>query len=83
MTIFTNQDKAALKSEMPNTYHALCTFHILQNAKCNLSAQFMKEFVKRLLFLFYNVDSVADVDFAWKLMIKDFFPDGGHAAING
>ncbi|CAN0839663.1 Protein FAR-RED IMPAIRED RESPONSE 1 [Linum grandiflorum] len=79
-TIFTDQDRAmapALKSEMPDTYHALCTFHILQNAKRNLSALFTKEFVKRLLYLFYNVDSEADFDHAWNLLIKECFPSGG------
>lgn len=39
-TIFTDQDAAmalAIRKSLPNTYHALCSWHILENAKKNLS----------------------------------------------
>ncbi|CAN0872203.1 Protein FAR-RED IMPAIRED RESPONSE 1 [Linum grandiflorum] len=79
-TIFTDQDKAmapALRSQMPNTLHALCTFHILQNAKRNLGVLFTPEFVRHLLFLFYQVDSQQNFDSAWNIMLRECFPYGG------
>ncbi|CAN0908242.1 Protein FAR-RED IMPAIRED RESPONSE 1 [Linum grandiflorum] len=79
-TIFTDQDKAmapALRSQMPDTFHALCTFHILQNAKRNLGVLFTPEFVRHLLFLFYQVDSQHDFDSAWNIMLRECFQDGG------
>ncbi|CAN1146190.1 Protein FAR1-RELATED SEQUENCE 5 [Linum perenne] len=80
-TIFTDQDAAmaeALREEMPDVFHGLCTFHILQNAKKNLGSLFTQEFVRRLLLLFYNVDTVQDFDCVWAHMIKECFP--GHGA---
>ncbi|CAN1849957.1 Protein FAR-RED IMPAIRED RESPONSE 1, partial [Linum perenne] len=77
-TIFTDQDAAmaaALKKEMPDTFHGLCTFHILQIARRNLGSS--QDFVLNLLMLFYNIDTESDFDCAWKMMIKEFFPNGG------
>ncbi|CAN0885213.1 Protein FAR-RED IMPAIRED RESPONSE 1 [Linum grandiflorum] len=79
-TIFTNQDKAMvppLRSQMLDTFQVLHTFHILQNAKRNLTVLFTHGFVRHLLFLFYQVDSEQDFDSAWNIMLSECFPDGG------
>ncbi|CAN1187134.1 Protein FAR1-RELATED SEQUENCE 7 [Linum perenne] len=80
-TIFTDQDAAmavAIREEMPDIFHGLCTFHILQNARRNLGTSlFNQELVRRLLLLFYNVDSEADFNCVWTHMIKDCFPGYG------
>ncbi|CAN1240484.1 Protein FAR1-RELATED SEQUENCE 7, partial [Linum grandiflorum] len=77
-TIFTDQDAAmanAIHQALPKTFHALCTFHIIQNARLNLGAALCtQEFVKRLLFLFYDVDSVEEFDEVWASMMQEFFP---------
>ncbi|CAN0903132.1 Protein FAR1-RELATED SEQUENCE 5, partial [Linum grandiflorum] len=80
-TIFTDQDATmanAIHQALPKTFHALCTFHIIQNARRNLGAALCtQEFVKRLLFLFYNVDSVEEFDEVWASMMQEFFPSYG------
>ncbi|CAN1130765.1 Protein FAR-RED IMPAIRED RESPONSE 1 [Linum perenne] len=77
-TIFTDQDAAmavAIREEMPEVFHGLCTFHILQNARRNLGTSlFNQELVRRLLLLFYNVDTEADFNCVWTHMIKECFP---------
>ncbi|CAN0857212.1 Protein FAR1-RELATED SEQUENCE 5 [Linum grandiflorum] len=84
-TMFTDQDPAmanAIQHALPKTYHALCTFHIIQNARRNLGTLCTQEFVKRLLFLFYDVDSVEEFDDVWSSSMREFFPTsggGGHS----
>ncbi|CAN0829130.1 Protein FAR-RED ELONGATED HYPOCOTYL 3 [Linum grandiflorum] len=83
-TMFTDQDPAmanAIQQALPKTYHTLFTFHIIQNARRNLGTLCTQEFVKRLLFLFYDVDSVEEFDDVWSSSMREFFPtsgEGGH-----
>ncbi|CAN1177292.1 Protein FAR1-RELATED SEQUENCE 12 [Linum perenne] len=80
-TIFTDQDAAmavAIREEMPDVFHGLWTFHRLQNARRNLGTSlFNQELVRRLLLMFYNVDTETDFNCVWTHMIKDCFPRYG------
>ncbi|CAN1128522.1 Protein FAR-RED IMPAIRED RESPONSE 1, partial [Linum perenne] len=79
-TIFTGQDNAmaaAIKEVLSKTFHGLCTFHVLQNAKRNLSTLFTQDFVKKFLLLCYDVDNEQEFDDAWEVMLREYFPSYG------
>ncbi|CAN0846984.1 Protein FAR1-RELATED SEQUENCE 3 [Linum grandiflorum] len=79
-TMFTGQDPAmenAIHQALPKTYHALCTFHIIQNARRNLGTLCTQELVKRLLFLFYDVDSFEEFHELSSSSMHEFFPSSG------
>ncbi|CAL1387130.1 unnamed protein product [Linum trigynum] len=80
ITIFTDQDAAmaaALRNEWPTVFHALCTWHILMNAKKHLRKDkaFWKKFQHHISFIFYDVDSEEEFDMAWSTMVSDCFPN--------
>ncbi|CAN0905286.1 Protein FAR1-RELATED SEQUENCE 3 [Linum grandiflorum] len=83
-TMFTDQDPTmanAIHQALPKTYHALCTFHVIQNARRNLGTLCTHEFVNRLLFLFYDVDTIEEFNEVSSSSIREFFPssgEGGH-----
>ncbi|CAN0838349.1 hypothetical protein LINGRAHAP2_LOCUS2110 [Linum grandiflorum] len=84
-TLFTDQDAAmapAIKQAFLETYHALYTFHILQNARRNLGPTLCtQDIMRRLICLFYDVDIEQEFDEIWHQMIKECFPsygDNGH-----
>ncbi|CAL1396021.1 unnamed protein product [Linum trigynum] len=86
VTIFIDQDAgmaAALRKEWHNVFHALCTWHILMNAKKNLrkNKKCWHNFQNHLAYLFYYVDSEAEFDEAWSNMVSDCFP--GSATVDG
>ncbi|CAN1120733.1 Protein FAR-RED IMPAIRED RESPONSE 1, partial [Linum perenne] len=79
-TIFTDQDSAmaaAVKEVLPKTFHGLCTFHVLQNARRNLSTLFTQDFVRKFLVLCYDVDNEQEFDDVWDVMIRECFPSYG------
>ncbi|XP_038700657.1 protein FAR-RED IMPAIRED RESPONSE 1-like [Tripterygium wilfordii] len=81
-TILTDQDAAmarALKDEMPNTFHGLCDWHIMQNAIKHLGNR-MKDGDSSLLRDFkqcmFEYESETEFEEAWKKLIETYsFPD--------
>lgn len=76
-TIFTDQDAAmpgAIKSVLPGTYHALCTWHLLQNASRRMGALLCGKC--DLMTLMYVVATEEEFNVAWAMMVKKCFPGG-------
>ncbi|CAL1379971.1 unnamed protein product [Linum trigynum] len=79
-TIFIDQDAAmakALRNEWLGVFHALCTWHILMNAKKHFKKDknVWKKLSIHLTYLFYTIDSEVEFDIAWKDMLAECFPD--------
>jgi zinc finger SWIM domain-containing protein 3 len=77
ITIFTDQDatmSAALQIVMPETYHALCSWHMWQNANRHLGyllkggSQFNKDF----LACAYEYNDEDDFLSAWNIMLEKY-----------
>ncbi|XP_051134539.1 protein FAR-RED IMPAIRED RESPONSE 1-like [Andrographis paniculata] len=80
-TIFSDQDLAmapALRETMPTTYHALCTWHIVQNAKKNLSALYTTRFAEMFQHILYGVQDENQFSLKWEYMLQACFPKGPH-----
>ncbi|CAN1262657.1 Protein FAR1-RELATED SEQUENCE 5 [Linum perenne] len=78
--IFTDQCaaiKAAVRSVFPNTFHGLCTFHLLQNAHKNLGTLATPKFRDCLRYIMYNIETEAEFEHEWKNMIATHFPGKG------
>ncbi|KAL9690386.1 hypothetical protein QQ045_010784 [Rhodiola kirilowii] len=82
-TIFTDQDAAmmkALHNVMQNTYHGLCTFHIMQNGIRHLGnlmkdgSSFLSHFQKCM----YNYTSEEEFEIAWQTMLSEYSVQGNN-----
>ncbi|CAN1293742.1 Protein FAR-RED IMPAIRED RESPONSE 1 [Linum perenne] len=72
-SIFTDQCPAigaAMKTQFPNTFHGLCTFHILQNGPRNLGKLYNAEFRELLKFVMFNVENEEEFEVHWNELIK-------------
>ncbi|XP_038711749.1 protein FAR1-RELATED SEQUENCE 5-like [Tripterygium wilfordii] len=77
-TIFTDQDATmarALKDEMPNTFHGLCNWHIMQNAIKHLGnrmkdddSSLLKDFKKCM----FEYESETEFEEAWKILRETY-----------
>ncbi|KAK2437056.1 protein FAR1-RELATED SEQUENCE [Trifolium repens] len=76
-TIFTDQDHAmakALREVIPETYHGLCTWHLMQNAIKHLS-KFVKNgpnLLGELKLCMYKYLEEVDFQRAWDKMVEDY-----------
>lgn len=73
-TIFTDQCTSfpgAIKAALPSTYHALCTWHLLQTASRNLGPLLAEVDIETLMFAVYSED---EFNTAWALMKERCFP---------
>jgi zinc finger SWIM domain-containing protein 3 len=77
ITIFTDQDAAmaaAIQEVMPDTYHALCSWHMWQNANRHLGyllkgrSQFNKDFLACI----YEYDDEDEFLSAWNIMLEKY-----------
>jgi zinc finger SWIM domain-containing protein 3 len=77
ITIFTDQDaamSAAIQKVMPETYHALCSWHMWQNANRHLGyllkggSQFNKDFLACV----YEYNDEDKFLFAWNIMLEKY-----------
>jgi len=75
-TIYTDQASALLNS-IPNifsgVFHGLCSWHMAENAKKNLSSHANSAFFDELTNLVSNVDDESDFDYNWHQMMKNCF----------
>ena len=76
-TIFTDQDHAmakALLEVMPETYHGLCTWHLMQNGIKHLGNMMKNEssFLKDLKACMYQYEEECDFQTAWDKLLVDF-----------
>ncbi|KAL4626268.1 hypothetical protein ACB092_05G084100 [Castanea dentata] len=81
ITIFTDQDaamSATVKVVMPKTYHALCSWHMWQNAKKHLSYLLKTEpqFNADFLACIYEYDGEDEFLTAWNEMLDKTFTAG-------
>ncbi|XP_050244117.1 protein FAR1-RELATED SEQUENCE 5-like [Quercus robur] len=77
ITIFTNQDaamSAVIKVVMPKTYHALCSWHMWQNAKKHLGHLLKNEpqFNADFLACIYEYDGDDEFLTAWNEMLDKY-----------
>nr|XP_023929565.1 protein FAR1-RELATED SEQUENCE 5-like [Quercus suber] len=77
ITIFTDQDaamSAAIKVVMPETYHALCSWHMWQNAEKHLGHLLKNEpqFNTDFLACIYEYDSEDEFLTAWNEMLDKY-----------
>lgn len=77
LTIFTDQDQAmakALQEVMPETFHILCTWHLMQNGIKHLDnlmqdwSNFLCDF-KRCM---YAIDDEIKFEEAWSALLEQF-----------
>ncbi|KAL8488238.1 hypothetical protein ACS0TY_024501 [Phlomoides rotata] len=77
LTIFTDQDQAmakALHEVMPETFHGLCTWHLMQNGIKHLGnlmkdeSHFLADF-KRCM---YGIDDEAQFEESWKILLEQY-----------
>ncbi|CAN1749271.1 Protein FAR1-RELATED SEQUENCE 5 [Linum perenne] len=67
---------AGIRSVMPNTFHALCIFHINENAKEKLKGKAAKDgIITDLNFLMKWVDTEDEFESRWQAMISKYYPD--------
>ena len=76
-TIFTDQDAAMAKAlyvVMPETYHRLCMWHIMQNALKHVTTVFMKfGGVKSVLSRFMNyIEEENEFLAEWNCMLDEY-----------
>ncbi|CAN1318419.1 Protein FAR1-RELATED SEQUENCE 5, partial [Linum perenne] len=79
-TIFTDQRaaiKAGITSVFPNTFHGLCTFHILQYARPNLRTLCTPKFRSMLRYVMYNIETEEEFEEGWKEIITTCFANRG------
>ncbi|CAN1144522.1 Protein FAR1-RELATED SEQUENCE 4 [Linum perenne] len=75
-TIFKYKDQAmtqTIKEVLSDTFHAHCTFHVLQDSRRNLGSLFTHNFIRKLLLLFYDMDNEAKFDDVWNIMFRECF----------
>jgi zinc finger SWIM domain-containing protein 3 len=77
ITIFTDQDatmSAALQIVMPETYHALCSWHMWQNANRHLGYLLKSgfRFNKDFLLCVYEYNDEDDFLSAWNIMLEKY-----------
>ncbi|XP_061344513.1 protein FAR1-RELATED SEQUENCE 5-like [Gastrolobium bilobum] len=76
-TLFTDQDHAmakALPRVMPETYHGLCSWHLMQNGIKHLG-NLMKNgshFLKDFSFCMYKCSEEADFQIAWDKLLDEY-----------
>ncbi|XP_042479772.1 protein FAR1-RELATED SEQUENCE 5-like [Macadamia integrifolia] len=77
LTIFTDQDAAignAISEVFPDTWHGLCTWHIMQNG-IKLSGNLMKDgsfFLKEFKTCMYHYEGVLEFENAWDKLLSDY-----------
>ncbi|XP_043717617.1 protein FAR1-RELATED SEQUENCE 5-like [Telopea speciosissima] len=76
-TIFTNQDAAmsrAIAEVLPETWHGLCTWHLMQNGIKHLG-NLMKHgssFLKDLNKCIFQYENEEEFENAWKILLDDY-----------
>lgn len=76
VTLMTDQAQAirtAAKIVLPNTFHGLCTFHIIRNAKTNLGAAANGFFFDELHQMISYVDDEKEFEYCWDKMMEKCF----------
>ena len=78
-TIFTDQDAAMAKAislVMPDTYHCLCVWHIMQNAMKHLGHLFKEgsEFSKRFNACIFDYKTEEELFTHWEALLNDYDP---------
>ncbi|CAN1295019.1 Protein FAR1-RELATED SEQUENCE 5 [Linum perenne] len=79
-TIFTDQCPAiaaGIRAVFPNTFHGLCTFHILENAKDKIKKGMKEGMMSSLCNLMFDVDDEAGFNKCWESTISKHFPGKG------
>jgi zinc finger SWIM domain-containing protein 3 len=77
ITIFTDQDAAmaaTIQEVMPDTYHALCSWHMWQNANRHLGYLLKggSRFNKDFLACIYEYDDEDEFLSAWNMMLEKY-----------
>ncbi|CAN0915505.1 Protein FAR1-RELATED SEQUENCE 5 [Linum grandiflorum] len=73
--IFTDQCaaiRAGLRTVFPDSFHGLCTFHILQNAPKNLGSLCTAKFRDSLRYIMYDIETEEVFEHEWKKLTDPF-----------
>ncbi|CAN1336814.1 Protein FAR1-RELATED SEQUENCE 5, partial [Linum perenne] len=79
-TIFTDQCPAiaaGIRAVFPHTFHGLCTFHILENAKDMIKKGMKEGMMSSLCNLMFDGDDEAGFNKCWESTISKHFPGKG------
>ena len=82
ITLITDQAAAigaAASTVFPNTFHALCTFHICENARSRLGSKATEDFWEELHQMINYVDDKKEFELSWSKMLFTAF-DNRHTS---